>query len=314
MRRQDESGWHKTCIKRFFGTTNLPEIKIDNRLMNFLTATKNIGDSNALDIQNKVSLQLVNDKNNSILSCVDYPSEYILKPRLSEDDTLPELEHLVMLMADIAGISTVPHALIKVNDRLAYIAKRYDRRNKARILGMEDFSKYGVRLAEGIYRDLYRHYTKFIEQHSSQVSTDMDEFFIRLVFGFIFGNSDMYLKNFSLIETRYGSDEYVLSPAYDLLPAKYDLPDDNEPSSIFVNGRKLNIRKGDFIKLAEVCGIPQLTAERRISNLVALTPIWIDMCQQSMLPDDLKERLSRLITKRGNVIKRRIRFANFDLY
>ena len=27
----DESGWHKSCIKRFFGTTKLPEIEIDDK-------------------------------------------------------------------------------------------------------------------------------------------------------------------------------------------------------------------------------------------------------------------------------------------
>ena len=29
LRIPEETGWHKSCIKRFFGTTNLPEIEID---------------------------------------------------------------------------------------------------------------------------------------------------------------------------------------------------------------------------------------------------------------------------------------------
>ena len=42
-------------------------------------------------------------------------------------------------------------------------------------------------------------------QYSSRVGIDMTEFYIRLVFCFIVGNSDMHLKNFSLLETAESS-------------------------------------------------------------------------------------------------------------
>lgn len=47
-----------------------------------------------------------------------------------------------MTMADMAEISTVPHALIKGNKGLAYITKRVDRNltgDKVEMLAMEDF-------------------------------------------------------------------------------------------------------------------------------------------------------------------------------
>ncbi|MFR3359528.1 MAG: HipA domain-containing protein [Eubacterium sp.] len=41
----------------------------------------------------------------------------------------------------------------------------------------------------------------------------VEELYLRLLFSFVVGNSDMHLKNFSLIETEEGSGKYVLSPA-----------------------------------------------------------------------------------------------------
>jgi serine/threonine-protein kinase HipA len=35
---------------------------------------------------------------------------------------------------------------------------------------------------------------------------DLTELYLRLVFSYIVGNSDMHLKNFSLIETNEGSN------------------------------------------------------------------------------------------------------------
>lgn len=46
---------------------------------------------------------------------------------------------------------------------------------------------------------------------------DLSELFFRIVFSYVIGNSDMHLKNFSLIETKSGSQSYVLSAAYDML-------------------------------------------------------------------------------------------------
>ncbi len=55
---------------------------------------------------------------------MNYPTGYILKPQVAEFEALPEAEQLVMCMADTAGISTVPHALIMEKDSLAYITKK----------------------------------------------------------------------------------------------------------------------------------------------------------------------------------------------
>lgn len=306
LRTPDETGWHKACIKRFFGTTKLPEIEIDDKALNLLaTETTNKGFT-VPGVQKKLSLHLVSDSNKPRLTLVNYPTGYILKPQVAEFEALPESEQLIMTMADMAGISTVPHALIKGNKGLAYITKRVDRNltgDKVEMLAMEDFCQLDLRLTEDKYRGSYERCAKIIQRYSSRVGIDMAEFYIRLVFCFIVGNSDMHLKNFSLIETDEGSGEYVLSPAYDLLPVNANMPADKEEFALAMNGKKMNIRKGDFLKFADTCDISRQTAEKLIENIVKLTPKWLSMCEKSLLPDELKERLKKIITERTEILQ-----------
>ncbi len=131
----------------------------------------------------------------------------------------------------------------------------------------------------------------------------MAEFFVRIVFCFIVGNSDMHLKNFSLIETAEASGKYVLSPAYDLLTVNANMPSDQEQFALAMNGKKMNIRKGDFLKFADACGIARQTAEKLIKSLVKRTPQWLEMCNESLLPNELKDRLIKIITERAETIK-----------
>lgn len=306
LRIPDETGWHKACIKHFFGTTKLPEIEIDDKTLNLLaTETTNKGFT-VPGVQKKLSLHLVSDSRKPRLTLVNYPTGYILKPQVAEFEALPESEQLIMTMADMAGISTVPHALIKGDAGLAYITKRVDRNltdDKIEMLAMEDFCQLDLRLTEDKYRGSYERCAKIIKQYSSRGGIDMAEFYIRLVFCFIVGNSDMHLKNFSLIETAEGSGEYVLSPAYDLLPVNANMPADKEQFALAMNGKKMNIRKGDFLKFADTCGIARQTAEKLIENLVKLTPKWIAMCEKSLLTDKLKDRLKNIITERTEVLQ-----------
>lgn len=306
LRTPDETGWHKACIKRFFDTTKLPEIEIDDKTLDLLsTETTNKGFT-VPGVQKKLSLHLVSDSRKPRLTLVNYPTGYILKPQVAEFEALPESEQLIMTMADMAGISTVPHALIKGNAGLAYITKRVDRNlsgDKVEMFAMEDFCQLDLRLTEDKYRGSYERCAKIIKQYSSRVGIDMAEFYIRLVFCFIVGNSDMHLKNFSLIETAEGTGKYVLSPAYDLLPVNANMPADKEQFALAMNGKKTNIRKGDFLKFADTCGITRQTAEKLIENLIELTPKWLEMCENSLLPDELKERLKKIITERTEVLQ-----------
>lgn len=306
LKKPNETGWHNSCIKRFFGTTVLPEIDINDKTLAILAEETTNKGFTVPGVQKKLSLHLLSDNNKPRLTLVNFPTGFILKPQVAEYEALPESEQLIMAMADVAKISTVPHALIKGKSGLAYITKRVDRNltnDKIEMFAMEDFCQLDLRLTEDKYKGSYERCAKIIERYSSRIGIDMSEFYIRLVFCFIVGNSDMHLKNFSLIETAERSKEYILSPAYDLLPVNANLPEDTEQFALTMNGKKRNIRKGDFLKFAKSIGISRSTANKLIENLVKYAPKWLKMCDESLLPDELKERVKRIIVERTEILK-----------
>ena len=304
LRTKEETGWHKACIKHFFMTETLPEIEIDEQALTQL-ATETIQKGYTVPgVQKKLSLHLFSQTKKPRLTLINYPSGYILKPQVEEFDSLPEAEQLVMTMADSIGISTVPHALMKGKGQFAYITKRVDRifeKNDVKMLAMEDFCQLDLRLTQDKYRGSYERCAKIISKYSSRKGLDMTELYLRLLFSFVVGNSDMHLKNFSLIETGEGSGKYVLSPAYDLLPVNVVMPEDKEQFALALNGKKMNLRRKDFMVFADECGISRASAEKMIGLLVKKKETFISMCRASFLPEYMQERLCTLINDRMNL-------------
>lgn len=281
--------------------TVLPEIDINDETLAILAEKTTNKGFTVPGVQKKLSLHLLSDNNNLRLTLVNFPTLFILKPQAAEYEALPESEQLIMAMADVAKISTVPHALIKRKSGLSYISNLTN--NKIEMFAMEDFCQLDLRLTEDKYKGSYERCAKIIERYSSRIGIDMSEFYIRLVFCFIVGNSDMHLKNFSLIETAERSKEYILSPAYDLLPVNANLPKDTEQLALTMNEKKRNIRKDDFLKFAKSIGISRSTANKLIENLVKYAPKWLKMCDESLLSDELKERVKRIIVERTEILK-----------
>lgn len=307
LQNDDGSHWHKACVRRFFGTATLPEIAIDEDTLRAL-ADETVGQGYTVPgVQRKLSLHLHSEGRHPRLTLVNYPTGYILKPQVAEYEALPEAEQLVMSMADAVGIPTVPHALIRDGDRLAYITRRIDRvpasdAGQSGMLAMEDFCQLDLRLTQDKYKGSYERCAKVIERYSGRVGLDMTELFMRLVFSYIVGNSDMHLKNFSLIETAEETGQYVLSPAYDLLPVNVILPADQEQFALTMNGKKRNLRRGDFHRFAAECNIPSAAADKMIARMVSYRERLLTMCAESMMPEHRKDRLAALIKDRIAVI------------
>ena len=287
-------------------TNAIPEIEITDLVLEELAKASTNKGYTIPGVQKKLSLHLSNEAYPR-LTVVNYPTGYILKPQVKEFRALPESEHLVMSMADKAKIRTVPHALIKSKDSYAYITKRIDRvfskDSNVKLITMEDFCQLDLRLTQDKYKGSYERCGNIIKKYSYRPGLDMTELFYRLVFSFIVGNSDMHLKNFSLIESTSGSGTYRLSPAYDLLPVNVIMPEDKDECALPMNGKKRNIHCKDFLTFAAGCGIANLAAEKMIGQLISMVPVFIEMCRNSLIPDDMKESLIILLDKRASALK-----------
>ncbi|MDD5292700.1 MAG: HipA domain-containing protein [Candidatus Izemoplasmatales bacterium] len=305
IKTENESGWHKSCIQKFFGTKKIPHIEINDSTLETL-ATESTGKGYTVPgVQKKLSMHLLTDGDVPRLTLINFPTGYILKPQVEQFEALPESEHLVMCMADAVGIATVPHALIQNGNVYAYITKRIDRvfsKKGVEKLAMEDFCQLDLRLTQDKYSGSYERCGKILKNFSNRSGFDLSELFFRVVFFYITGNSDMHLKNFSLIETTVGSMEYVLSNAYDLLPVKVNMPEDNEDLALAMNGKKTNIRKNDFFLFAKNIGISKDAAQKMITQLVTQKDMLMAMCMESYLPDHMKTSFSELIEKRCSVL------------
>lgn len=302
------SFWHNSCIKKFFFANRLPIIDVSEQMFMHLALENTKKGFTIPGVQKKLSLHLTQG-NNPRLTLVNYPTGYILKPQVSEYHSLPEAEFLVMQMALKTGINTVPFALLMMeHNNYSYITRRIDRilptgKNiKTQMLAMEDFCQLSGRLTVDKYHGSYEQCAKIISKYSINTGLDLSELFVRIVFSYVVGNSDMHLKNFSLIETAPNSQEYVLSPAYDMLPVNIILPEDKDQLALTLNGKKRNIRKNDFLFFTENSKIPQKSAEKMIKKVVSLKETYLKMCRDSYLPDDMKSVFEKLITDRISIL------------
>ena len=298
--KNGETDWHERCLKKFFGVKKMPELDISDTQLALLA--KNAVDQGftVTGVQKKLSLHLSNDER-ARLTIIDYPTGYILKPPTKIYDSLPEFEDLAMRLAEIAGIQTVPHGLLRFGNDYAYITKRIDRNianNAISLYAMEDFCQLSNRLTQDKYRGSYENCGRIIKSFSTRPGLDLSELFLRIGFSFIIGNSDMHLKNFSLIEQEPASRQFTLSKAYDMLPVNIIMPDDQEQLALTLNGKKRNITKKDFMEFSKNCQIPEQSAKNMLIRLCSLKNKFLLQCNDSYLSELQKIKMKELIEKR----------------
>lgn len=292
-------GFHKKCLKSFFGTSQLPEIELNDDVMESLAQKSSSQGITVAGVQKKLSLHLFSQKNqNPRLTLIGYPQGYILKPQSADYSFLPESEQITMSMAEIAGVQTVSHSLIYTADNsLSYITKRIDRADNGRKIHMEDFCQLSGRLTEDKYKGSYEQCAKIIQNYSSRRGLDISDFFNRLLFCFVTGNSDMHLKNFSLIN-NVKTGEWELSKAYDLLPVNLLLPSDKEETALTLNGKKSRLMRKDFLIFSQNIELPQKAAEKMIEQIVSKKDKFLEAAKSPFISDDLQQRLCKLIEER----------------
>jgi serine/threonine-protein kinase HipA len=292
------NGWHLKCVKKFFNTSKMPNIDLDDfqSAMNDYILEKR----GVTGVQEKLSLHLdKGDGKNSRLTFNNYPTGYIFKPDSIEYKHISIYEHITMLLADKLKIKTVPHALIKYNDSYAYITKRIDRDGLKRI-HMEDFCQLSNKPTEYKYKGSYEKCLKLIDTYSTNKEIDRINFFEILIFSYVTLNSDMHLKNFSFIED--GENVY-LSPFYDLLPVKLLVPNDLDDLALTINGKNRNLRKSDFIKFSKNNSFNVNACEKVISRIVNKENELIEIISTSLLDEEEKEKYILNLKNRINQLK-----------
>ena len=212
-----QKDFHPTCAKRFFGKTEAPTLPYSRSNINDLAKVSVLNRIAVTGVQSKLSMDVNKGGKDEPdrLTIVGLWGRFILKPKSDEFPWLPEVEDLTMHFASIAKIDVVPHTLIRFSDgELAYLTRRIDRDNHGSKYLMEDFCQISERVTADKYKSSYENIAKLIKKHSSAPLLDLVNFWEVVVFSWLTGNSDMHLKNFSLISKAHGNGVRAQGPVH----------------------------------------------------------------------------------------------------
>lgn len=293
------SDFHEACNKRFFGQLKTPQLNYNLENLQEL-ASKVIQSQMAVTgVQAKVSLSLFRKEEKNLtkkLTIVGLYGDYILKPPSEHYEQLPELESATMHMADVCGIKVVPHSLVKLQDEtLCYITKRVDRTRKTK-LHMEDMCQLNERLTEDKYKGSHEQVAKLVLKYSSTPLLDVSNFYEQVLFSFFTGNSDMHLKNFSLLEKE--GQGLSLCPAYDLVPTALVNLADTEELALTLNAKKRKLKYIDFLSAYEKGGLNKKVLDNTLELFVYAKHEMESVLEKSFVSDEYKTKYYTLIDSR----------------
>ena len=300
-----EVDYHPGCARKIFESTVVPDLPYTRDNIKELAREIVTASTTVTGVQAKLSLDIARGGKDEPqrFTIVGLWGRFILKPQTDRFVNLPENEDLTMHLAEIAGIRTVPHSLIRFADgELCYITRRVDRTKKGDKIAMEDMCQLSERLTEDKYKGSYERIAKLIKKHSSAPMLDVINFWEIVVFSWLIGNADMHLKNFSLFKP---TDNYMLTPAYDLLSTSIVMPEDDEELALTLNGKKKKIKREDFEKAMSDSGMDEKSIANLFKKFERAYPKWIEMIAQSFLPEEqqglYREQIERMSAKLGIV-------------
>ena len=282
-----EVDYHKSCARKIFESTTVPVLPYTRANIKELAREIVSASTTVTGVQAKLSLDITRGHAGEPqrFTIVGLWGRFILKPQTDRFANLPENEDLTMHLAEAAGIKTVPHSLIRFADgELCYITHRVDRTKNGDKIAMEDMCQLSERLTEDKYKGSYERIAKLIKQYSAAPLLDVVNFWEVVVFSWLTGNADMHLKNFSLYRP---ADNYMLTPAYDLLSTSIVMPEDDEELALTLNGKKKKIKRADFEKAMLDSGMDEKAIEKLFKKFAKTLPKWYALIEESFLPKDM---------------------------
>lgn len=293
---------HPSCLRGLFGSETAPSFAYSIDELNRMAEKLVLSRMSVPGVQAKLSVHVERGMNGADrMTLVGLDGNYILKLPSGMYPELPEAEHFAMMLARVCGIATADFGLVRLaNGALAYVTRRMDREDGVK--HMEDMCQLTERRTERKYFGSYEQIAKCIGRYSSVPGQDIAAFFDELLFCYLIGNSDMHLKNFSLIREHDG--EWHLSKAYDLVPVKTVMPADEDDLALTVNGKNRKLRLGDFRKAADSMRFTPVQFARSLKRVTGGVRAHLDEAfARSFLSDDFKSRFGKLVAAHLKVLE-----------
>lgn len=294
---EGEKDYHKKCLKIFFNLDKPPVIPFEEKELKEMGKEIISERISVTGVQPKLSLDIKKIGVENKITVVGFKGMYILKIPVEKYPMLPEFEDVTMHLAEASGIETVKHTLVRMKSgEPAFLTKRIDRTKKGKI-HMEDMCQLTERQTSAKYKGSYEQIAKKILQFSAAAGLDIINFSELLVFCFLTGNSDMHLKNFSLLEDAQKGVR--LSPAYDLVPSNILLKDDKEETALSLNEKKSKLQRKDFEVFFESIAINKKAGENIFTRFRKSLPRYYEIIKNSFLTNKYKKEYIDLIDSRA---------------
>lgn len=293
--------YHASCAKNLFGSENAPSFTYSMSELNELAKRLVLSRVSVPGVQAKLSLHLEKAENSvDRLTLVGLDGNYILKLPTTMYPELPESEHFAMTLAGLCGIKTAAYGLVRLESgALAYITRRMDREDGVK--HMVDFCQLTDRRTSRKYYGSHEQIARTMRRHASAAGADVVRFFEIVLFSFVIGNSDMHMKNFSLLREHDGT--WRLSPAYDLVPVKVVLPKDEDDLALTVNGKNRNLKSADFKAAALTMGMTEVQYRRIAERIASAVGKRLDEAiARSFLSDGFANRVREVVASRLSVL------------
>ncbi|MDD5658481.1 MAG: HipA domain-containing protein [Actinomycetota bacterium] len=288
----DGSYYHKSCLKKLFGSEKPPVIKFDTADL-VSEISKNAGKMSISGVQIKASVIL--NKKSNIIEIVQSGGTHILKPEPFEYPELPQNENLFMNIAEVLGMEVPPHGLFDMPDKKkCYIIKRFDRSFAGEKTHVEDMAQLLEMPPDSKYESSIEKVGRMIRKVSKRPFLDLINFYERVVFCFLIGNGDMHLKNWSVILPEDGNIR--LSPCYDLISSKLYLSHEDE-TALAINGKRNNLKISDFEELANFLEIDGKATLNSLNKLKSAKETIIRILDDELSPERIK-KLKEIISDR----------------
>jgi len=292
--------YHEKCLKKLFETGNKPVLDVQLDQLNEL-AKKSVHQRVTVPgVQTKLSLEIDRKAESANkLTIVGLWGRFILKPPSNKWAELPKNEHCTMMLAEAAGLETVPYGLIHLaSGELAYITRRIDRDDQGNKFAMEDMCQLTGRLTEDKYKGSHEQIAKAIKKYSNNPLFDLTRFYELVLFSFITGNGDMHLKNFSLFNDPVVG--WKLAPGYDLLNTRLVIPEEKDPEELALTlaGKKSNFNPETFEEFGKTIGLNTKQIQNINEALLGKQELLHRTIEKSFLSGEMKGKYQEILKER----------------
>lgn len=273
-------------------------------------------------VQEKFSLRLAAESAPQ-LALTARGGQYILKPvpptRFRHVAELPANEHFTMQLArQVFKLPTAACAVMRFADGSpAYLTRRFDVQPNGVRLAQEDFAQLGRRTEMehgGNYKYDFSHEEmgRLIRRHLPGSYVEQLTLFFRLtLFNYLVSNGDAHLKNFSLY--RLPSDEYRLTPAYDLLNTSLHVDDGNGLAlDLFADdyatpsfAANAYLAYDDFLEFGIRIGLPPSRVRRVMADVAGHEAAIDKLLSRSLLVPEMQARYAASLAGR----RQRLRYS-----